>query len=143
VFVFVQRTKAHVTYSKPEVFHSVVDDVFGYLTTKNVATAVDTFGGRRYSEDEMPLATVRKIARDSGADSLLYLVVDRPAMKWIRITAQCYDSEGKLLWSEEAASAGGITGKHGLRVTLDRLHQRLDPHLGQEGLPLSIREEHP
>ncbi len=126
VFVFLQRTSGHVKLSKPEVFQAVVEDVFAHLKSMNVSMASDEFGGRRYSEEEMPLEAVQKIARDSKADSMLYLVVDRPATKWIRVVAHCYDSSGQLLWSEEAASGGGVTGGHGLRVTLDRLHQRLE-----------------
>lgn len=143
VFVFLQRTGSHVKYSKPAVFQDVVEDVFAHLKGMNVAMASDAFGGRRYSEEEMPLETVQKIAHDSGADSLLYLVVDRPAMKWLRVVAQCYDASGKLLWTVEAASGGGVTGGHGLRVTLDRLHERLDQHVGHEGLPLKAPAEHP
>jgi hypothetical protein len=145
-FVFLQRTSRHVKYSKPEIFQAVVEDVFAHLKSMNVSMASDEFGGRRYSEEEMTLEAVQKIARDSKADSLLYLVVDRPIAKWIRVVAQCYDASGKLLWREEAASGGGVTGGHGLRVTLDRLHQRLDQHLGHEGLPLvseeGAKEEH-
>jgi hypothetical protein len=140
VFVFLQRTNRHVKYSKPEVFLAVVNDVFEHLKTKNVSMARDEFGDRRYSEEETSFATVQKIAANSNADSMLYLVVDRPIAKWIRVVAQCCDAKGKLLWSEEAASGGGITGAHGLRVTLDRLHQRLDQHLGQEGLPVIAAE---
>ena len=141
VFVFLQRTSGHVARSQPEVFLAVVNDVFEHLKSKNVSMARDEFGGRRYSEEEISFAAVQKIAEDSKADSVLYLVVDRPIAKWIRVVAQCTDSSGKLLWREEAASGGGITGAHGLRVTLDRLHQRLDQHLGQEGLPVTAAEQ--
>lgn len=45
VFVFVVRTDRHAKYSKPEVFHDVLNDLLEYLKTKNVAIAVDEFGG--------------------------------------------------------------------------------------------------
>ncbi len=146
VFVFLQRTSGHVKYSKPQVFQAVVEDVFAHLKSINVSMASDEFGGRRYSEEEMPLDAVQKIARDSKADSLLYLVVDRPATHWIRVVAQCYDASGKLLWGEEATERLAFTGGQGLRATLHKLHQRLDQHLGHEGLPLisgeQAKEEH-
>lgn len=136
VFVFLQRTSGHVKYSTPQVFQTVVEDVFAHLKSINVSMASDEFGGRRYSEEEMTLEAVRKIARDSKADSLLYLIVDRPKTHWIRVVAQCYNSPGELLWREEATERLAITGGQGLRTTLHKLHQRLDQHVGQEGLPL-------
>ncbi|MBZ5720830.1 MAG: hypothetical protein LAO03_10660 [Acidobacteriia bacterium] len=135
-FVFVQRTPRHVTYSKSEVFHSVVDDVFSYLASKNVALAKDELAGRTHAEDEMPVYTALNIARDANATYLLYLVVDRPALKWIKVTVRCYDLSGNQLWEASAADAGGLTGGHGLRVTLERLHKLLDKRLGQPGLPV-------
>lgn len=143
VFVFMQRTSGHVKYSTSEVFQNVVEDVFAHLNSMNVSIAADSFGGRKSSEDVVPLETVQRIARDSGADFLLHFVVDRPLAKWLRIVANCYDSSGNQLWSEEAASGGGISGSHGLRVTLARLHQRLDQHLGKPGLPLKSADELP
>jgi len=137
-FLFVQRTKGHINYSKSEVFYSVVDDVYSYLATKDVALAKDEFGGRTHAEDEVPISTVLHIARDANATYVLYLIVDRPFTKWIKVTVRCYDLSGKQLWEESAADAGGLTGGHGLRVTLDRLHQRLDKRLGQPGLTVMV-----
>ena len=137
-FFFVQRTKGHINYSKSEVFHSVVDDVYSYLATKDVALAKDEFGGRTHAEDEVPISTVLHIARDANATYVLYLIVDRPFTKWIKVTVRCYDLSGKQLWEESAADAGGLTGGHGLRVTLDRLHRLLDKRLGQRGLTVMV-----
>jgi hypothetical protein len=141
VFVFVQRTPSHVKISTSAVFHEVVDDVQSYLKTKNIATAIDEFGGKSHSEDVTPLATVQNIARDTGANYLLYAEVDRPALKWIKITLRCYDMAGKTLWEEEASSGGGISGAHGLRVTFDKIHKKLDARLGQAGLPVKAATE--
>lgn len=137
VFVFLQRASSHVKYSKPEVFHDVLDDMMRYLKEKNVAMAIDQFGNRTHSEDEMPLATVQGIARDSGATYLLYAMVERPVTKWIKVTVRCYDMAGQRLWQEEAASGGGLSGGHGLEVTLERLHLQLDKRIGQTGLPVT------
>ena len=136
VFVFVQRAPSHVTRSNSKVFHEVVDDLLSYLKNKSVATAIDEFGGKSYSEDQTPLATVQNITRDTGANFLLYVEVERPVTKWIKVTLHCYDMGGKTLWEEEASSGGGMSGGHGLRVTLDRIHEKLDMRLGQPGLPV-------
>jgi hypothetical protein len=50
VFVFLQRTSGHVKYSTPQVFQTVVEDVFAHLKSINVSMASDEFGGRWYSE---------------------------------------------------------------------------------------------
>ena len=140
-FVFLQRTKGHVKYSKPDVFHNVLDDMQTYLNSHHVAMTVDEFGGRSHSEDEMTFSSVLTIARDSHADYLLYVLVDRPITKWIKITVQCFDISGKQLWQEESSSGGGMSGGHGLRVTFDRLHDKLDKRLGQPGLPITTVAE--
>jgi len=140
-YFFVQRTKGHLKYSKSEVFLTVVDDVSAYLNTNHVALAKDEFGGRTHAESDMPLSTVLDITRDSHATYLLYLIVDRPVTKWIKITVRAHDLSGKQLWQEETSSGGGMSGGHGLRVTLDRLHKLLDKRLGQEGLPLMAASE--
>jgi hypothetical protein len=136
VFVFVQRTDRHAKYSKPEVFHDALTDILDYLAAKNVAIAVDEFGGRNHAEGATPLDTVFDIARDAQANSVLYFVVDRPVTKWIKISAECFDISGKSLWQEEASSGGGLSGPHGLEVTSKKLHAQLDKRVGQAGLPV-------
>ena len=138
VFVFVQRSDRHAKYSKPEMFHDVLNDILNYLATKKVAVAVDEFGGRNHAEGAMPMDTVFSIAREAKANSVLYFVVDRPATKWLKVTAQCFDMNGKQLWQEEASSGGGFSGAHGFDVTTERLHGELDKHIGQEGVPVLV-----
>jgi hypothetical protein len=136
VFVFVQRTDRHAKYSSPEVFHNVLNDLLEYLKTKNVAIAVDEFGGRNHAEGATPLDTIFNIARDAKATSVMYVVVDRPMTKWLKITAQCFDMNRKQLWQEEASSGGGLSGGHGFEVSTKKLHAQLDKRLGQDGLPI-------
>lgn len=136
VLVFVIRTKGHQKYSKVEVFDTVVKDVFAYLNEKQISLAKDEFGGRTHANDEMPVETVMNIARDANASSVLCLIVDRPVTKWVKVTLRAYDITGKQLWEEKAESGGGLSGAHGLRVTLDRLRSALDKHVGNEGLPV-------
>jgi hypothetical protein len=136
VFVFVQRTDRHGKYSKSEVFHDAMDDLLAYLKEKNVAIAVDEFGGRNYAESATPMETVFKIARDAKASSVLYVIVDRPVTKWIKITAKCYDMSEKQLWVEEASNATSMSGGDALKSTKQRLRERLDKHAGKEGMPV-------
>ena len=143
VFVFVQRTDRHAKYSSPEVFHNVLNDLLDYLKTKNVAIAVDEFGGRNHAEGATPLDTVFTIARDAKASSILYVVVDRPMTKWLKITVQCFDMERKQLWLEEASSGGGLSGSHGFEVSTKKLHTQLDRRVGQDGLPILAAAEGP
>lgn len=114
VFVFVQRTDRHAKYSKPEVFHDALTDILNYLASKNIAIAVDEFGGRNHAEGATPMDTVLSIGRDAKANTVLYFTVDRPATKWIKISVQCFDMNGKQLWQDEASNGGGFSGAHGL-----------------------------
>jgi hypothetical protein len=141
VLVFVQRTDRHTKYSNSEVFHGVLNDLLEYLKTKNAAIAVDEFGGRNHAEDETPLDTVFTIARDSKANSVMYVVVDRPMTKWLKITVQSFDMNRKELWKEEVSSGGGMSGTHGLEVCTKKIHAQLDKHVGQDGLPILAAEK--
>ncbi len=143
VFVFVQRTDRHAKYSSPEVFHNVLNDLLEYLKTKNVAIAVDEFGGRNHAEGATPLDTIFNIARDAKATSVMYVVVDRPMTKWLKITVQCFDMNRKQLWQEEASSGGGLSGGHGFEVSTKKLHAQLDKRLGQDGLPIMAAAKEP
>lgn len=101
-----------------------------------MAIAVDEFGGRNYAESATPLETVFKIARDAKANSVLYVIVDRPISKWIKITAHCYDMSEKQVWMEEASNASSMSGGGGLKSTKRKLREKLDKHVGGEGLPV-------
>ena len=143
VFVFVQRTDRHAKYSKPEVFHNVLSDLMEYLKTKNVAIAVDEFGGRSYAEGATPLDTIFTIAHDSKANSVMYVVVDRPMTKWLKITVQAFDMNRKELWKEEVSSGGGMSGGHGFDVCTKKIREQLDKHVGQDGLPILTASKKP
>lgn len=136
VFLFVQRTDRHAKYSSPDVFHNVLNDLLDYLKTKNVAIAVDEFGGRNHAEGATPLDTVFTIAGDAKASSVMYVVVDRPLTKWLKITVQSFDMNRKELWREEVSSGGGMSGAHGFEVCTKKIHAQLEKHVGQDGLPV-------
>jgi hypothetical protein len=143
VFVFVQRTDRHGKYSSPEVFHNVLEDIFGYLKSKNVAVAVDEFGGRDHAESATPLDTIFSIAADAKASSVMYVLVDRPLTKWLKISVQSFDMNRKQLWTEEVSSGGGLSGSHGFEVCAKKIHAQLDKHVGRDGLPTLTAETEP
>jgi hypothetical protein len=143
VFVFVQRTDRHAKYSKPEVFHNVLNDLMEYLKTKNVAIAVDEFGGRNHAEGATPLDTIFTIAQDSKANSVMYVVVDRPLTKWLKISVQTFDMNRKEMWKEEVSSGGGMSGEHGFEVCSKKIHEQLDKHVGHDGLPVLAASKEP
>jgi hypothetical protein len=137
VFVFVQRTDRHGKYSSSEVFHNAMNDLLEYLKGNDVAIAVDEFGGRTYAESATPMETVFNIARDAKASNVLYVMVDRPKAKWIQITAQCYDMSGNQVWKEEASNGNGdMGGGQGLKTAEKRMREKLNQHVGKEGLPV-------
>lgn len=135
VFVFVQRTAAHVGRSSSKVFQQVRDDLLAHLAASHVAIATDSLAGKTSSETEVPLETVQRIARDNRAEWLLVVTVDRPVWKWINIGLRCYDASGQLLWEDSAANGSALTGRRALQSALDRLHQIIDKRSGQRGLP--------
>jgi hypothetical protein len=143
VFVFVQRTDRHAKYSSSEVFHNVLQDILSYLKSKNVAIAEDEFGGRDHAEGATPLDTIFSIARDAKASSVMYVKVDRPLSKWLKITVQSFDVNGKQLWMEEASSGGGLSGSHGFELCTKKIHAQLDKHVGQDGLPILAAAREP
>lgn len=73
-----------------------------------------------------------------GAGSLLYLRVEHGWSNIHRISLQCYDSKGVLLWEEKTSSSTSwaSTESGAARAALERLKKKLDSHLGKLGLPL-------
>ncbi len=104
VYVDMYETDSHKKRSKPEIAYAVTDDVVAYLKSKNVMLATDR----------------------ASAAYRLQLTVDRPLMKWIRVTVQLFDGLDRQLWEKVAESGGGVTGGHGLEVTIKRLHELLN-----------------
>lgn len=126
-------------YSKQEVFHGFAQNPWVWLRGKNVPIVVDPERDAIESESEMSVASMLNIARQLRATSLLFITVDRPLTKWIKVIVQAYSLDGKLLWSEDASDNGSLTGKGGYEKTLKRIEEDLEKRLGKEGL--SVVEE--
>ena len=116
VSVKMRRTASHATYSSEEVAIAVRDYVADYLRMKNV-----------------------NVAREgSVSEYSLYLTVDRPLTKWLKVNIEARNADGVLLWRDKAESGGGLSGAHGLQVTEERIQKLLDAKIGIEnGLPVS------
>jgi hypothetical protein len=131
-FLFVHRTGAHVQLSTPEVFREVVNDIQGYL--KDGGVSIITREDDSSSGGELPVYAIQEMAHASSAQYVLYVAVDRPVMKWLKVTVQCYDASGQQIWTEESFAGKELSGGKGERDTLKRLHEKLNKRLGQPGL---------
>ena len=139
-YLYFHRTSEHVKLSTPEVFQQVVSEIQGFASANGVAARPE--GNAASWEAELPLSAVLDMAHHSGAAYLLYVVVDRPITKWLKVTVQCYDTAGHRIWQEDAAE-GGLSGGKGERATLHKLRERLDRRLGQPGLLQAAHGQQP
>ncbi len=141
VYLFAYRTPAHVSRSEPAVFNQVADDLVEFLRSSNVTIVADPLRGMIRTDDAFSLESILNLAHDAGASHMLYLTVDRPAASWVKVTVECYEVSGKLVWQEKADDKGSWSGKAGLKKTLERIRKKLEPHVGQPGLPTGPQPE--
>jgi len=133
------RTPAHVSRSSPEVFHEVANDMLDFLRQHDVNIVADPERGTIQTNELFSTDSLLKLARDAGANYLLYVTVDRPAASWLKVTVECYDSSGKVLWAESASAKSGLSGKNAPSKTMDALKKKLAPRIGQPGLPKTAK----
>jgi hypothetical protein len=138
VYMVAYRTPMHVRNSKPEVFHGLASDLLAYLKEKNVSIKADPERGSIETESPMSISSMLNITRQLDACCLLFVTVDRPMTKWIKVTVQSYNLDEKLLWSEEASDGGGVSGKRGYEKTFEKLKAALALRLGGPGLPVTV-----
>jgi hypothetical protein len=144
-FVFFQRTHSHEMNSTTEIFKQVVDDIEEYLKKNHVGVVMDA--DVSYAGGQVPLFAVQQMARDSKAAYLLYVVVDRPPTKWLKVTVRCDDAKGQQVWQEQVDSgrawANAKAIARGTQNALQNLHEELSKRLGQPGLPQVTLERLP
>lgn len=131
------RTSAHNSRSSPDVFHTVSQDLLGYLKSKGVLIVADPERGVLETSDQMSTASMLRLAKLAGAASLLLITVDRPAASWLKITVQSFDDSGKQLWKESADKKSGLSGKSAPHDVAEKIKGKLGAHIGKEGLPLA------
>ena len=138
-YIYFQRTSHHVKLGTQDVFDQVVSEFREYLTSNRVV--VLTENNVLALGAELPLSAVQEMARDSGSAYLMYVLVDRPMSKWLKVTVRCYDSSGRTIWQEEASAGSGFSPKNVARDALQKLRVKLNPRLGQPGLPQATAEQ--
>lgn len=138
VYVITFRSPAHVRSSSPEVFHSAAADVRKLLTDRNVLLVEDKERGFIENESQMSVESMTMLAREAGAGSLLFVTVDRPTTKWIKLVFKAYDLDGKQLWEETIDSGmSGMSGASGYKKCFEKLNKKLPERIGGPGLPVS------
>jgi len=139
VFVFIQKTSGAANFGSQHLFEHVVNDVREYLKSNKIASVIrtDDFS----SGVALPVSAVQEMARNANATYLLYVVVDRPVMKWLKLTVACYHASGQPIWAEEASATKEFSRGKGERDTLEHLHKKLDARIGQPGLRSATFEE--
>lgn len=131
------RTSAHISRSSPDIFHTVSQDLLGYLKSKGVLVVADPERGVLETSDQMSTESMLRLAKLAGAANLLLVTVDRPAASWLKITVQCFDDSGKKLWEEGADKKSGMSGKSAPHDVAEKIKSKLDAHIGKDGLPLA------
>lgn len=129
------RTPAHISRSSPDVFHEIANQMLDFLKKSDVNIIADPERGTIKTNELFSMDSLLNLTKDAGASHLLYVTVDRPATSWVKVTLQCYDSSGKLLWEENASAKSGFSGKGAPSKTLESLKKKLLPRIGQPGLP--------
>ncbi len=145
-YLFIYRTPAHVQRSDPDTFHNAARAVRDLLREQQVSIFEDPMRGTIETSETFSMESVLNLARQSGGTYLIYVTIDRPVTKWLKILLQCYDLNGKLVWQEEAAHGGGWNSSESIKKITNELNKRLTPRLGGPGLPpilTGIPEEKP
>jgi hypothetical protein len=76
-------------------------------------------------------------AKKAGASSLLFLTLDRPVHSWVKLSVQCFDMTGSLLWEAGASDSGWLhTGKPDVLNVIKETQKQLARRIGGPGLPV-------
>jgi len=128
------RTPAHVSRSQPEVFHEIAGGLREFLNSKKAALV----NGSSTVTTEVLLSTENWLnrTREAGGSHLFYVTVDRPATAWVKITVECFDLSGKLLWEESTSDRGSLSDKGGGEKSLKKMKEKLAARVGGPGLEL-------
>jgi hypothetical protein len=112
-----------------DYLQTALDDLTDFLSVKGVK--VKQLEGQPRSRT----SSLEELRR-AGGDSLVYITVELVMGTRARLKVQCFDVEGKQLW-EENSGAGGFSLGGALKKLLKTAKQKMEPHIGQPGLPKS------
>jgi len=137
-FLAAFRTSKHVSASKPDVFHDTLQEVVRYLESSKVDLVSDPLRDRIETQDLISYDSLLRITKGVGASYLLYIIVDRPITQWLKVTVECYDLSGKMLWRESAGYTGSfdVNSKKALPEIMKKLGKQLSARFDQPGLML-------
>ena len=136
VLFVAQRTSAHLQYSSREVFQGIVDALLLFLKSNRVPLANDAANQPFLTEDAVSVYTLTDVAKNIGASDLLFVLVDRPKSKWVKVSVMCYEPGGGLLWQEKAQAGGGVTSKGQIEKVLTQLEKQLLVRINASQLPV-------
>ena len=136
VLFMAQRTSAHQQYSSREVFQGIVDGLLLFLKSNRVSLANDAATQPFLTEDAVSVYTLTDVAKNIGASDLLFVLVDRPKSKWVKISVMCYEPEGGLRWQEKSQTGGGVTSKGQIEKALSKLEEQLLVRIKASQLPV-------
>jgi hypothetical protein len=136
VLFVAQRTSAHLQYSSREVFQAIVDDLLLFLKSNRVPLANSAANQSFLTEDTVSVYSLTDVAKNVGASHLVFVLVDRPTSKWVKISVMCYEPDGGLLWQEKSQAGGGVTSKGQIEKALKQLEEQLLVRINASQLPV-------
>lgn len=141
VLFVAQRTSAHLKYSSREVFQAIVDDLLLFLKSNRVPLANDAAAQPWLTEDAVSVYSLASVAKNVGASHLLFVVVDRPTSKWVKVSVTCYEPDGRLLWQEKSQAGGGVTSKGQIEKALKQLEKQMLARINASQLPVETAQQ--
>src|SRR5439155_4576975 len=117
-------------------FQTIFLELMNYISTTGVAVANTPGPFRPLEGDEGSLAYLLDRVSKFGADSVLYLTVEHGFSNIHRAKLQCFDADGKLLWTENASSTWtwATTEQGAAKAVAEQLEKKLKSHIGKTGL---------
>jgi hypothetical protein len=118
-----------------EQLPTVLDGITDCLSVKGVTT-------KQISSEPMSRAIAVDKLRQEGGLYLLFLNLDFAPGKNVRasLTMQCLNSDGKLLWEEEAKGGMAMFSQSSyIKKMIKKACSLLDAHVGKEGLPTDVQ----
>jgi hypothetical protein len=126
-------------------FQIMFIELMNFLAAKGVAVANEPSNFRPVTGDYVSLNYLLDYVKSSGGDGLLYVTVEHGYSNIHRMTLQCFDKDGKLLWQEKTSSTWSWAASEdgAARAALGKMEDALKRHIGQPGLLIKKNEAAP
>ena len=124
ILVFAYRAPSHVKYGKPQDFTAISDDLVTFLNSNGAAIANDLIQKPTVSAEALSKDTFATYLREAGAQRLLYVTMERPMTLNFKVTLQCYDAHGDVLW-ETVVKENTVRGSTAVVQATEQLHTQL------------------